>query len=209
MPCFQNAPRAAAALKSQIPVLPRGIRGAQPQTHPPRGAAARRRLARAAVFFAVFAAGSAGCASAKKMAIKSFLERARDKKAESVEYEPPPSPYKRQSRPPLDALWQRGAAGASISYLSNCSVHDESLREIQKNVLSEIKGGRRLREKEAGQSLYSVFEFENSGQKTMLALFILKKGSCSYILNLIAPSRAAFKGEEPVFRRFIERFKPS
>ena len=155
------------------------------------------------------AAGAAGCASMKKMAIKSFLERARDKTAPSVKYEEPPPSYRRQEHPQLDALWWSRQAGASISYLSSCSADSQSLKEIKKTVLSEIKGYRQKREETAKDSLYSVVEMNEPGQKTMTALFILKKGGCSYILNFVAPSKAVFKAEEPVFRRFIDGFKPS
>ena len=142
------------------------------------------------------------------MAVKSFLERARDKTAKGVQYEEPPPPYKRQKHPQLDALWWNGEAGSSISYLSNCSAHVQSLEEIQKTVLSEIKNNRLARSEKKKNSLYSVFEIREADKQTMTAIFILKKGICSYILNLVAPSESVFKKQEPLFSRFINHFKP-
>ena len=77
------------------------------------------------------------CSSVKKKALNFYLMGFQDKKADELKYSPPPSPYKRQEHPVLDALWWNPKSKSSISYFSSCSKTHRTLEDFQRGSFPE------------------------------------------------------------------------
>ena len=154
------------------------------------------------LIFLCWASSFIACSSIKKKAVQFYLSGLRDQKAEKAIFLSPPSPYKKQSHPVLDALWWNPQAASSISYFSSCSKVQKSLEEFQKNAIPQRL---KLIQKTTSQkNVYSVLL--DPQKKTYSGVWTTKKGDCLFNINLVSPSRASFKKEELVFKALIKGF---
>ncbi|MGI9549479.1 MAG: hypothetical protein ACR2M7_05875 [Bdellovibrionales bacterium] len=149
------------------------------------------------------------CKSLKRSGVRIFLKKAKDKKDNSVEFWSPPSPYQRQKHDILDVLWWNPKTKSSLSYFSNCSKHQLSLKQIEAETLSDIYKYERIKTQKTKNSILSEIKiYHLDGHITFSGIKTLKKRNCFYIINFITQSKKSFKKEFPVFKKFMERFYP-
>ena len=147
------------------------------------------------------------CSSVKKKVLKSYLGSFQDKKAGELKYSPPPSPYKRQKHPVLDALWWNPKSKSFISYFSSCSKAHRTLEEFQRGSFPQDGKYKLLRNFKSKRGLYSILEMYDTNKKTTYSgIYTIKKGKCYFNINFVAGSQASFDVEEPVFKTFIKNF---
>lgn len=149
---------------------------------------------------------SISCSSLKKRAFGFYLKKFHDKQAKNMALSPPPLPYERQDHPVLDAMWWNPRSESSISYFSSCSKIQKTLEEFQKSAFPQNSRYKILKTVLSKDGLYSILEIRQSAQKTYTGVHTVKKGSCWFNINLVAPSRSSFEGEERVFKKFIRDF---
>ena len=150
---------------------------------------------------------SIGCSSIKKRAVGIYLKNFRDKKAENIEFLPPPAPYEKQTHSVLDALWWNSHSQSSISYFSSCSKVKKTLEIFQKDSFPQDSQYKILKQSQSKESLYSVLEVSESQQKTYIGIYTIKKRECYFNINLVAASLSSFEKEESVFKTFIKGLK--
>ncbi len=138
----------------------------------------------------------------------------RDRKAEKVEFTPPPLPYKKAQHTNLDALWENAKNKSSLSFFSNCSssLPFTSLKDLQENILSDLRSFYIFnREKKTHQGqparYLKLTELNPKKRKKQIELFLFKKGSCFYVLNFIFPKQAKATVDKTIFNNFINAFR--
>ena len=145
------------------------------------------------------------CSSVKKKALGIHLENLKDKKAEKVHYLEPVAPYQKQEHPVLDAFWWNSEKNSSISYFSNCSKIQKTLKQFQKE--SFPSNAIILESSKTKNSLYTLLEIPHLNKKTYSGVHTLKKRNCYFNINLVTSSPTSFKTEELIFKIFIKNFK--
>ena len=150
------------------------------------------------------------CTTAQKIILGYKLKQGRDQKSRKITYQPPPPPFQLQKSEELDALWVNPNTQSSISYFSSCpKIGLPSLREIERDVLSEVENHQILQTQQTKNTRRTKVQISDSGGKTLNSIYTFKTNECFYILNFVSRSRENFKKDEPVFQKFTARFKGS
>ena len=160
----------------------------------------------AKIFWLGLALFLTNCLAIKKRAYTIRLKSLMDKRAEGVKFSPPPHPYTKQSHPVLDALWRNEQKASSISYFSNCSKIQKTLKDFQRD--SFPPKYKIIKETQLKEALYSILEISPPHQtKSHIGIYTMKKKSCWFNFHLMAGSYESFKKEEPVFKTFLQGMK--
>ena len=156
------------------------------------------------------------CTGLKKKALNFYVNKKKDVgiRSDQLTWKEAPKPYVKKQHDTLDGFWLNEEKGSSISYFSSCSDIPRSLKAFQiSSYPSDLKYKilNRMKDKDFFYSLLGVQVDSHSQQKTFqtyIAIYSLRKKTCFFNLNLVAPSLKVFQEEEENFKQFIQHFKP-
>ena len=124
-----------------------------------------------------------------------------------VSFKAPPPSYQKKAHKTLDAVWTDEQKGSSISYFSSCSKVSQSLEVFQVSSYPRRLNYKMIQRVKKPDSLYSVLEISHSkDDKSYVAVYTMSQMDCFFNLNLTVPSKELFNQEEPVFKKFIQKF---
>ena len=139
-------------------------------------------------------------------------------RARGVIYQAPSSPYQYVKKKSWDAFWSHPQYKHSIAFFSNCSrsVTLTDLVQLKKEILGDLKNFKVTYKKKQWHNKEPAYYLKlveskkatSSTKKLTMELFIFKKRTCFYVLNLLASANASGTDQaRKVFQEFIKEFR--
>ena len=136
--------------------------------------------------------------------------------AKGVTFQAPPKPYKRTHKKNWDVFWNHPKNQNSISFFSNCSnsVAFTSLPQLKQELLNDLKNFTVILKKKQNHQLQPAYYLQikemtktSTQKKLYMEMFIFKKQTCFYVLNLLVPNSKFITKARTTFRQFIQEFR--
>ena len=138
------------------------------------------------------------------------IEPPKVEKHSQVEIHQTPTGFKPVYLPHVDRAWKSHSSGGVISYVTECSDDQLSLKEAQMSVLGqledfEIKDSQEIKV-HSSPALSSTIEATTDGHSSYLRLVLFKKEKCLFIATLVTPPENYQKDLES-FNLFLSGFE--
>ena len=147
--------------------------------------------------------------------ISFSLDSFKDQRAKGITFKAPPELYKKAVKEGMDAAWINSKNNNTLSFFSNCSpaIRFSSLKYVQKNLLSDLKGFQILNQKETTHQgekarYLKLSKVHSPKEKTNINIFFFKKKNCFYVLSfLVLSAENSDSSEIKIFEDFISEFQ--
>lgn len=133
------------------------------------------------------------------------------KRANSVEFNSPKSPFEEMKTDSADRAWQSNRTGNIIAYQSQCESDSEpTLDKLAQDAISPIDQSTVLNQEKqmfnSRQALNLLAKGQVDGVPIQIALIAFKKNSCSYVITYNGVDKY-FSNEIAAYEEFKRSFK--
>ena len=138
------------------------------------------------------------------------LPQSSGKKADSIEYKAPSTPFKKIDDKTADASWNSQKTGNSISFLTDCNNNDTAIEQMKSDTINTLSKLKIIKDETTTfnnrEALVTTAQGELDGIPVQMKVLVFKKNSCSFLLTYVAVKKS-FDIELNIFNNFLEGFK--